>query len=344
MLLAKLKDLKDQLQRRKTLINSPGKSPNRRLSIQPQLRDSPKIFDASDDRVSPISTTEFESQDFSSNCCEDNGDCQDFFITELTKQLEEVQRQHEKSQQQIQWMSQKIAQIMHIPVTEVSSILFEDSSISQKGKFHSIIPTGYNVCSNKQSDEKFLFEAVYSNDLTSLFSMLQLNPRLLKARQESNGYTALHIAFKNNQLEVAKCLFHFNADVNSRASDGCTCLHLATTEDAINFLLQEGADPNVLNYEGLSSLAHFIYTRNLKAATLLLLSGADPAKGLVDKENNILRYCCKTGSYQSLSTIVFAAKVPIDFDQRDPDGNTLLQTVLQSFNQVSAYIFIDYVL
>ena len=65
-----------------------------------------------------------------------------------------------------------------------------------------------------------------------------------------NGYTALHIAAKQNQMEVASCLLQNGAITNAESLQGITSLHLAAQEgrhDMVTLLISKQANVNLGN-------------------------------------------------------------------------------------------------
>lgn len=65
-----------------------------------------------------------------------------------------------------------------------------------------------------------------------------------------NGYTPLHIAAKQNQIEVASCLLQNGATANAESLQGITPLHLAAQEgrpDIAALLISKQANVNVGN-------------------------------------------------------------------------------------------------
>lgn len=75
-----------------------------------------------------------------------------------------------------------------------------------------------------------------------------IHPQLLSAPQ--NGYTALHIASKQNQVEVANSLLQYGASANAESLQGVTPLHLASQEgrpDMVSLLISKQANVNLGN-------------------------------------------------------------------------------------------------
>lgn len=65
-----------------------------------------------------------------------------------------------------------------------------------------------------------------------------------------NGYTPLHIAAKQNQLEVARSLLQYGGSANAESVQGVTPLHLAAQEghaEMVALLLSKQANGNLGN-------------------------------------------------------------------------------------------------
>lgn len=65
-----------------------------------------------------------------------------------------------------------------------------------------------------------------------------------------NGYTPLHIASKQNQVEVASSLLQHGASANAESLQGVTPLHLASQEgqpDMVLLLISKQANVNLGN-------------------------------------------------------------------------------------------------
>lgn len=65
-----------------------------------------------------------------------------------------------------------------------------------------------------------------------------------------NGYTPLHIAAKQNQMEVASSLLQYGASANAESVQGVTPLHLASQEghaDMVALLFSKQANGNLGN-------------------------------------------------------------------------------------------------
>lgn len=65
-----------------------------------------------------------------------------------------------------------------------------------------------------------------------------------------NGYTPLHIAAKQNQMEVASSLLQYGASANAESVQGVTPLHLASQEghaDMVALLFSKQANGDLGN-------------------------------------------------------------------------------------------------
>lgn len=72
-----------------------------------------------------------------------------------------------------------------------------------------------------------------------------------------NGYTPLHIAAKQNQMEVARSLLQYGASANAESVQGVTPLHLAAQEghaEMVALLLSKQANGNLGNKVGAAPL------------------------------------------------------------------------------------------
>uniref|UniRef100_A0A7N6F6N4 Ankyrin 1, erythrocytic b n=1 Tax=Anabas testudineus TaxID=64144 RepID=A0A7N6F6N4_ANATE len=92
-----------------------------------------------------------------------------------------------------------------------------------------------------------------------------------------NGYTPLHIAAKQNQMEVASCLLQNGASPNSESLQGITPLHLASQEgrpDMVALLISKQANVNLGNKNGLTPLHLVAQEGHVGIADTLVKQGA----------------------------------------------------------------------
>lgn len=109
-----------------------------------------------------------------------------------------------------------------------------------------------------------------------------IRDRSCKDAKDEDGYTPLHRACYNNNVEIAKLLIQYGADVNARTEFEWTPLHSAarwSNAECVALLLQYGADVNALS-EGSQNPLHIAATvSNCRrtAMTLMLDDKIKPA-------------------------------------------------------------------
>uniref|UniRef100_A0A8C3F9M0 Ankyrin 1 n=1 Tax=Chrysemys picta bellii TaxID=8478 RepID=A0A8C3F9M0_CHRPI len=91
-----------------------------------------------------------------------------------------------------------------------------------------------------------------------------------------NGYTPLHIAAKQNQLEVASSLLQYGASANAESMQGVMPLHLAAQEghaDMAALLISKQANGNLGNKSGLTPLHLVAQEGHVPVADVLIRHG-----------------------------------------------------------------------
>lgn len=91
-----------------------------------------------------------------------------------------------------------------------------------------------------------------------------------------NGYTPLHIAAKQNQMEVASSLLQYGASANAESMQGVTPLHLASQEghaDMVALLFSKQANGNLGNKSGLTPLHLVAQEGHVLVADVLVKHG-----------------------------------------------------------------------
>ncbi|CAG5134658.1 unnamed protein product [Candidula unifasciata] len=95
---------------------------------------------------------------------------------------------------------------------------------------------------------------------------------------DKSGYTALHYACRNGQLETCKILLTYQADVNATTqSSKATPLHRASYmghSEIVSLLLQHNADPRSADCDGMTPLHKA--AENDHAETVKILIKANP--------------------------------------------------------------------
>ncbi|XP_043228197.1 ankyrin repeat domain-containing protein SOWAHA-like [Amphibalanus amphitrite] len=127
--------------------------------------------------------------------------------------------------------------------------------------------------------------------------MLKDNPKLAKHKDFITGYTALHWAAKNGNLDVIKLIAGTHGvDVDSASHGGYTPLHVAMQyghEDVFDLLVHTyGADPNVRDHSGKKPRQYMIReetTLSSEAFRKIKKKRHGSKMHLGDKDNSFLR-------------------------------------------------------
>ncbi len=114
---------------------------------------------------------------------------------------------------------------------------------------------GLLLFSNVQAGS--LHEAVYDRDFESVKSLLKKGADINQVGLYRDG-SALHLAARSGQQEIAQLLIDSGATVDIRDLSDYTPLHNAAWNgnlDMVKLLLNAGADITARNYSGLTPLA-----------------------------------------------------------------------------------------
>lgn len=126
--------------------------------------------------------------------------------------------------------------------------------------------------------------------------------------QDSNGYTPLQAATSYNHTELTLELLTSGASINLTDHEGDTCLHLVTTPEVLQILLDHGADVTVRNKEGrLPIETAWIEARDEVVAVLEGLTDAGWVKyeeERDDENGGDLEYVLTADERQQLSDIM----------------------------------------
>jgi ankyrin repeat protein len=124
-----------------------------------------------------------------------------------------------------------------------------------------------------------IFEAVKQGDLATVKQWLQINPKLIRTKDD-NGTTPFHWATeKKSNIDILEYLISKGADVNAKNNDGFTPLHWAVnfTSDVevIQYLISQKADVNTRDNNGWTPLHVAARVGGAKILEYLIAQGAD---------------------------------------------------------------------
>ncbi|BBB26731.1 ankyrin repeat domain-containing protein [Amphritea japonica] len=141
------------------------------------------------------------------------------------------------------------------------------------------------VVTNKRSEDSFqspLFMAVQlssnESDNKQLYSLIEKTVSLGAGLNEFDGddhQTPLQLAIQTGDLDLVKLLVTLGADVNFKAEGLSAPIHIAAQESnkIFHYLIDAGADLNVLDGDGDSVLQHALFNEQIELATWLLDQG-----------------------------------------------------------------------
>ncbi|KAL7814629.1 ankyrin repeat-containing domain protein [Trichoderma aethiopicum] len=94
--------------------------------------------------------------------------------------------------------------------------------------------------------------------------------------RDGQAQSALYVATRDSEGELARLLVERGADVNALSLDNLTPLYYAVPEaDTVRLLLEKGADPNKSNKGGFSCLMYAAWFNHSETAELLVEHGAN---------------------------------------------------------------------
>ncbi len=139
-------------------------------------------------------------------------------------------------------------------------------------------------------------EAAKNGDLQTVKMILAEDPSKLNTTDEEH-YTALHWACMRAHWDVVNFLIEKGADLNIIGGDGGAPLNWAAHHDnveIINRMIEKGASLNVQNQWGMTELHTAIWRGNIHVVESLLDQGSDPM--IKTKEGwTAMHYACRSG-------------------------------------------------
>ena len=146
--------------------------------------------------------------------------------------------------------SQKIYIQMKVNKELEKAVLLGNLSLTK-----SLIKDGCDVDGKDKYGRTILYDAIVKG-----FQEIVLELCLAKANvnnQDKNGKTPLHFSAIHHQFEIAKILIQYDAEVNLKDENGNTPIFDAVFNangfnDIILLLIENGANPSMQNYYGVS--------------------------------------------------------------------------------------------
>lgn len=151
-------------------------------------------------------------------------------------------------------------------------------------------------------------------------------------KRDFHGFTRLHRAVNDNNIEEVKQLLRDGADVNVTSAFGYSALMLAASrgrERIAGLLLEEGADPNIVRANGWTALMFAIRKAKgvgfgLGLANMLLDKGADP--NLTNRNGWTALHLAADEELTLVSGVVSSlVRHGVDIEKQDFEGKTAVQ-------------------
>ncbi len=124
--------------------------------------------------------------------------------------------------------------------------------------------------------------------------------------QDKRGFTALHAASQNGQMEIVRYLLQFKVNVNTTSKNKETPLLSALARSHIGvakLLMENGADVNVMNVNGETPLMLAAGNGSLEICQALIEKNANPNQK--DKEGNTaLMHAVRSGNFEIVKFLV----------------------------------------
>jgi len=121
-----------------------------------------------------------------------------------------------------------------------------------------------------------LYEAAEGDEFKKVKKILEADPSLIRGKDEYE-FNVLHGAVMTENTKLIKYLLDQGADVNAPNDEGITPLHIALYPDVVQCLLNGGADINKQSSDGSTPLHTQVADgeERLDVVELLLAKGAD---------------------------------------------------------------------
>lgn len=180
--------------------------------------------------------------------------------------------------------------LMLIAYSGIGDLLEQASNLKKSFNFHEAI-----MCGKKSQVMNFLSG---NKNLVNMYS--------------SDGFTPLSIAAFFNQTEIAYILLDNNADPNLQASNPSkvNALHSAVARnnyDLCKSLIENGADTNIAQMQGVTPLHSAAHRGNLEIVKLLVTNGAS-IDSKMDNGNTAIDIAKSDGHEQVVNYLIQSKK------------------------------------
>ena len=160
--------------------------------------------------------------------------------------------------------------------------------------------------------------------------------------KRKDGTTALLSACRTGQSTSVMFLLDSGADVKIGKPDGNTCLYLAVhghcSKDTLQKIIDQGSDVNAFNRKGETALIRACYIAQTELVKILLKNGADPNISDASGYSSLLAAIYGNCTNETLKEII-ACKA--DLDAQNKDGRTALMLACLFKQQEAVQIILE---
>ncbi|CAK9096807.1 Ankyrin-3 (ANK-3) (Ankyrin-G) [Durusdinium trenchii] len=190
-------------------------------------------------------------------------------------------------------------------------------------------------------ENNWYFGPVIRNDegLACLSLLLEAGAKTGLEEANEEGFTALHVAAYEGDLELVGQLLEAGADQDKATNVGTTALHSATRgghAEVVRFLLEAGAKPNKWSYYEGTALHVATEHADLKLLELLLAHGADA--NIVNSMSETPLHLAARAGRKVVVRRLLEAKA--DADKATSEGLTALDFAIQQGHQEVVQLWI----
>ena len=184
---------------------------------------------------------------------------------------------------------------------------------------------------NAQRGQPAIHIAVSANDSTAVqyFISRETDPTALVNSTNRDLRTPLHLACLNGSPDIASLLLRNNAVSNAQDHAGDTPLNLVESDALTRILIDAGANPNIPNNAGWSSLHEAVKRGDFRSARILIETGADVNSVDDDRFVTPLHLLLRQPFDVSFLNLFLKAD-GIDMSASDREGNTPLHCIIEA--------------